>query len=96
MSTRSKSTPRIITQDVLMHVAEISGGARGIMAKNASARKFPLQFIRDYAAAVLDHETGEMLEYHHPIGRPKYKKDWGVSFGNEIGRLSQGMPGRVD
>ena len=28
------------------------------------------------------------------IQRPKYKKGWGVFFGNEIGRLSQGITGR--
>ena len=60
----------------------------------ASRRHFPLQFLVDYASAVLDDETGELLEYRHLIQRPKYKKDWGFSFGNEIGRLAQGMPGR--
>ena len=44
--------------------------------------------------AVIDDDTGELLEYRHLIQRPKYKKDWGFSFGNEIGRLAQGMPGR--
>ena len=63
-------------------------------ARQAAARKYPLQFMVDMAAAVLDDETGELLEYRHLIQRPKYKKDWGHSFGNEIGRLAQGMPGR--
>ena len=53
-----------------------------------------MQFLVDLAGAVLDAETGEMLEYRHLIQRPKYKKDWMYSFGNEIGRLAQGMPGR--
>ena len=48
----------------------------------------------DVAGAVLDQETGEMLEYRHLLQRPKYKKDWMYSFGNKIGRLAQGMPGR--
>ena len=26
---------------------------------------------------------------------PKYKEIWGKSFGNEVGRLAQGMPGRI-
>ena len=50
----------------------------------------------DYANAVLDEETGELLEYRHLIKHPKKKKDWGFSFGNEIGRLAQGMPGRTE
>ena len=28
--------------------------------------------------------------------RPKYKDDWSYSFGNEVGRLYQGMPGQND
>lgn len=48
----------------------------------------------DFAGLVLDTETGELLEYRHLIRNPKYRKDWGHSFGNEIGRLAQGMPGR--
>ena len=27
--------------------------------------------------------------------KPKYRGEWGISFGNEIGRLSQGMKGHV-
>jgi hypothetical protein len=49
----------------------------------------------EHAGAILDDETGEMLEYRHLIKRPKYKAIWHNSFGNEIGRLAQGMPGRV-
>ena len=29
------------------------------------------------------------------MNHPKYKEVWGTSYGNEIGRLFQGMPGRV-
>ena len=47
------------------------------------------------AAAVLDGDTGKLLEYRHLMKNPKYKKIWGNSFGNEVGRLTQGMPGRI-
>ena len=53
-----------------------------------------MQFLANFAGAVLDDETGELLEYRHLIKQPTYKKDWGNFFGNEIGRLAQGMPGR--
>lgn len=59
-------------------------------------RKYPLQLLCDIAGAVMDAETGEMMEYRHLIRKDKYKKVWGHSFGNEIGRLAQGMPGRVE
>ena len=55
-----------------------------------------LQFLCDYANAVLDGETGELLEYRHLIQGLKYREAWTISFGNKIGRLAQGMPGRVE
>ena len=39
-------------------------------------------------------KSGELLEYRHLIKMPEYKVEWGYSFGNEIGRLVQGMLGR--
>ena len=47
------------------------------------------------AAAVLDGDTGELLEYQHLAKTPKYKDIWENSFGNETGRLAQDMPGRI-
>ena len=41
-------------------------------------------------------KNGEMLEYRHLIKRPEYREVWGKSYGNEIGRLAQGMKGRVE
>ena len=95
MRTRTKTAARTITQDILMHVAETTTRGNEISAKSAASRKYPLQFLCDYANAVLDDETGEMMEYRHLIKNPKYREAWGRSFGNEIGRLAQGMPGRV-
>jgi hypothetical protein len=39
-------------------------------------------------------EKGELLKYWHLIGNPKTKVVWAHSYGNKIGRLAQGMPGR--
>ena len=44
-----------------------------------------------FAAAVLDEETGESLEYRDLIKKYKYKKVWNTSFANELGRLAQGI-----
>ena len=35
------------------------------------------------------------MEYQHLIRHPKYTNTWWHSYGNETGRLAQGMPGRV-
>ena len=50
----------------------------------------------EMAAAVLDGDTGELMEYRHLMKNPKYKKIWEKYFGNEVGRLAQGVPGRVE
>jgi hypothetical protein len=39
-------------------------------------------------------DNGELLEYKHLIANPKTRAIWSHSYGNEIGRLAQGMPGR--
>ncbi len=38
-------------------------------------------------------EGGELLEYKQLIANPKTRATWTHSYGNEIGRLAQGMPG---
>ena len=50
---------------------------------------------RVIARAIVDGETGARLKYHNLKTNPKYQDTWKKSYGNEIGRLSQGMPGRV-
>ena len=45
---------------------------------------------------MLDEDTGDFLEYRHLIGNPKYHEIWSKSYGNELGQLAQGMPGRVE
>ena len=59
-------------------------------------RCFPLQVLCNIAGAVMDAETGEMMEYRHLIKKEKYRKTWGHSFCNKIDQLAQGIPGRVE
>ena len=66
----------------------------GLSMMQSVKRKFPSRFFTEYANAVLDEQTGELLEYRHLIKHPRHKKEWGYSFGNKVGRLAQGMPGR--
>ena len=54
-----------------------------------------MNLICEWANSVIDRETGELLEYRHLIKRPKYNEEWGRSFGDEIGRLCQGIDGRA-
>lgn len=47
------------------------------------------------ANAVIHPETGQKLEYRHLIKIPGMKDIWEKSFANEIGRLAQGVGGRI-
>ena len=38
----------------------------------------------------------DRLEYRHLMKHTEYKEIWGHGYGNEVGRLAQGMKGRVD
>ena len=44
-----------------------------------------------FIGAVIDDDTGEVLEYRHLIKSEKYKRIWERSFANELGRLFQGI-----
>ena len=44
----------------------------------------------------MDQKIGDLLEYQHLLKITEYKEGWGKSSENDIGRLAQGMPGRVE
>ena len=60
----------------------------GLTAKSTASRKFPLQFWCDYANAVMDTDTGDLLEYRHLLKHPKHRVRWQKSFSKEIRRLA--------
>ena len=64
--------------------------------QKAAIRKYPLQLFCELAGAVLDEETGDLLEYLHLVKHPNHKKVWGGAFSKEVGRLAQGLPGIVE
>ena len=47
------------------------------------------------AMAVMDAETGKLLNYKQLMRNPRYKKKWNVSSANEFGRLANGVGGRT-
>ena len=66
-----------------------------VSPQQVSARQYPLRMFAEMANAVLDSETGEMLEYRGLLKSPKYREDWNISSANEFGRLAQGIGGRT-
>ena len=79
---------RTLTQDYMLHMMEIPSYTAPFSPRQAASRTFPLQFLCDLAYAVLDDDTGDLLEYRHLIKHPKYKDTWSNSFGKEIRRLA--------
>ena len=55
-----------------------------ITARSTAARKYTQQFINNWANAVIDKETGELMEYKHLLKDPRHQERWQNSFGKEI------------
>jgi hypothetical protein len=66
-NTRYQRKVRTITQDYLFHLMDTSflPGQQLFASKQASSRKYPLQFLCDFTYLVLDDKTGDLLEYRH-------------------------------
>jgi len=47
------------------------------------------------AMAVMDADTGKMLNYRQLMRHPDYKQPWSKSSANEFGRLANGVGGRI-
>jgi hypothetical protein len=52
-------------------------------------QKFPIVMLN----AVLNNDTGELMEMHHLLCNPKYTELWGKLYTKELGRLAQGVSG---
>jgi hypothetical protein len=65
-----------------------------VSAQKMASRSFPMTWLCEMANSVMG-ENGELLEYRHLIANPKTRATWSHSYGNELGRLAQGMPGRA-
>eukprot|EP00804_Cyclotella_cryptica_P008108 CCRYP_004594-RA/>CCRYP_004594-RA protein AED:0.30 eAED:0.28 QI:0/0/0/1/0/0.5/2/0/866 len=85
----TRSRMQTITQETMLHFSQLS--ATTVTAQRAAARMFPTNFLN----AVLNENTGELMEYRHLIKDPKYSTTWRKAYGKELGRLAQGIPGLV-
>ena len=45
--------------------------------------------------AVIDEQTGRLLNHKQLMRDPKYKKNWSTFSANEFGRLANGVSGRI-
>jgi hypothetical protein len=69
--TRSQKRIRgSIATDVMLTVIQLTSPV--LNPKRLASRKYPLEMLCEFANAVMDDETGDMLEYRQLIKRPKY------------------------
>eukprot|EP00804_Cyclotella_cryptica_P021373 CCRYP_016768-RA/>CCRYP_016768-RA protein AED:0.31 eAED:0.20 QI:0/0/0/0.66/1/0.66/3/0/521 len=87
LNTRSRT--RSITHETMLHF--LATHHIGLTAARATQQRYPPDMLH----AVLNDETGELMEYRHLIANPKYRDTWQNAYGKELGRLAQGLPGIV-
>eukprot|EP00804_Cyclotella_cryptica_P002887 CCRYP_009399-RA/>CCRYP_009399-RA protein AED:0.22 eAED:0.24 QI:0/0/0/1/1/1/2/0/735 len=87
LNTRSRT--RSLTHETMLHV--LATRHIGITAAQATQWRYPTDMLH----AVLNDETGELMEYRHIVANPKYRDTWKNAYGKELGRLAQGLPGIV-
>ncbi len=81
-NTRQQRITRTLTQDIACQISKVK-----LDMTQVAERRYPLQFLCDWASAVLDDETGNLFEYQHLLKHPKYKEVWSKSFGTKMQRL---------
>ncbi len=86
-NTQQQCQIRTLTQDYMLHMMEIPDYEAPFTPRPSASWTFPLQFLCDFAHAVLDEDTGNLLEYRHLIKHPKYKETWSNSFRQEIRQI---------
>ena len=84
-NTRSRRNGRTLTQEAIL--ACIQHQPTDMNTRTLVSRKFSRHMMN----VVLNEDTGELMEYRHIIGNPKYREIWVQAYGNELGRLAQGM-----
>jgi hypothetical protein len=86
------------TQDEANHIEQVTPTAARLYLQKRANTVTPTDeslYVQQWANTIIDPDTGASMEYRHLIKHPKYSKLWEHSFSNEIGRLAQGVGGRI-
>jgi hypothetical protein len=83
-----------VTKDVMLTLLELNAWQPSV--QQLATRKFPMQFLCKFAGAIMDEETGDMLEYRHLVKIPRYQEEGSTAFGMKIRKLAQGLLGIVE
>ena len=74
LNTRPQSISLSIMEKVMLSCCQMSRTSYQIYPQKEARRKYPLQLFCELAGAVLDEETGYLLEYRHLVKHTKHKK----------------------
>ena len=88
-NTRSKTAIRQSTQEEMLDSFDI--GQHTDNSRTLARR----EYSKGVLVAVLNKDTGELMEYRHLVNKPKYCALWIKSCKNKLGHLAQGIPGWV-
>ena len=77
------------------HAERMASAKKKPPPRRLSRRLARLENEVHQALAVMDKQTGKMLNYRQLMRHPFYKKAWSLSSANEFGRLANGVGGRI-
>ncbi len=80
-------------QEAMLSCIDLTNPKFTVTPEQMSRRKLPTAWFCEMANSVIG-ANGELLEYHDLIRNPATRKTWTHSYGNKLGQLAQGMPGR--
>ena len=92
-NTHSQSSIHSIMEEVMLSCVQFTPKTLKIDLRRAACGQYLLQLWCEMAGAVLDQETGDLLEYCHVVKHPVHQNTWQPAFGKKVGRLAQGLPG---
>jgi hypothetical protein len=76
---QQKRTYGMPLTDAMLTVMELAGITA--CPRKLSQHKFSSQVLLEMVNAVMDLETGDMMEYRHLLKNPKYQDTWSKAFG---------------
>jgi hypothetical protein len=90
-NTRSQVQHCTITQEAILACINTCNyiSSCSLTPANAARHSFPVEILN----AVLNMDTGKLLEMRHLLVNPMHKELWGKSYTTEFGRLAQGISG---
>ena len=77
------------------NAAAVEHRRNNIHLKQTTQKLSNLEIEVHQAMAVMDEQTGRLLNYKQLMRDPKYKKNWSTSSANEFGHLANGVGGRI-